>query len=72
MTSVEEFAFIAAQLEWLEAGLRDRSLDMSSSRMEGAVNALACARAVIVELSNIGSSISQAAAPMSSEAQSKD
>ena len=72
MTSVEEFAFIAAQLEWLESQLRDRSLDMSSSRMEGAVNALACARAVIVELSNIGSAISEPAAPMASQAQSKD
>jgi hypothetical protein len=72
MTSVEEFAFIAAQLEWLESQLRDRSLDTSSSRMEGAVNALACARAVIIELSNIGSSISEAAAPMSAEFQSND
>jgi hypothetical protein len=72
MTSVEEFAFIAAQLEWLESQLRERSLDMSSSRMEGAVNALACARAVIIELSTIGSSISEAAAPIPQQMQSND
>ncbi|MDL2338313.1 MAG: hypothetical protein QFE16_10765 [Pseudomonadota bacterium] len=58
MTSIEEFAFIAAQLEWLERRLREQPLAVDPSRMEGALNALACARAVIVQLSNIGSALS--------------
>ncbi|MFM9916330.1 MAG: hypothetical protein ACKVOX_11025 [Rhizobacter sp.] len=57
MTSIEEFSFIAAQLEWLEQRLRVQPLDSDPSRMEGALNALACARAVIVQLSNIGSAL---------------
>lgn len=57
MTSIEEFSFIAAQLEWLERRLRDQPLDADASRMEGALNALACARAVIVQLSNISSAL---------------
>ncbi len=59
MTSIEEFAFIAAQLEWLERRLREQPLAADSTRMEGALNALACARAVIVQLSNIGSALQQ-------------
>ena len=57
MTSVEEFSFIAAQLEWLEERLRAQPLEVEASRMEGALNALACARAVIVQLSHISSSL---------------
>ena len=59
MTSIEEFAFIAAQLEWLEQRLREQPLTADRSRMDGALNALACARAVIVQLSNIGSALQQ-------------
>lgn len=59
MTSLEEFSFIAAQLDWLEQRLRAQPLDAEASRMEGALNALACARAVIVQLSNISSALEQ-------------
>jgi hypothetical protein len=54
MTSMEEFNFIAAQLEWLEGHLRTAAGAAIDSRMESALNSLACARAVIVELSTIG------------------
>lgn len=54
MTSMEEFNFIAAQLEWLEAHLRSPGTTAVDSRMESALNALACARAVIAELAHIG------------------
>jgi len=56
MTSMEEFAFIAAQLEWLQAHLRSQTPGAEAGRMESALNALACAHAVIVELSHIGAS----------------
>lgn len=59
MTSLEEFSFIAAQLDWLEQRLRALPLDADAGRMEGALNALACARAVIVQLSNISSALEQ-------------
>ena len=53
MTSMEEFNFIAAQLEWLEGHLRSSPAVEHDSRMDGALNALACARAVIAELAHI-------------------
>jgi hypothetical protein len=54
MDSVEEFAFIASQLEWLEQHLREAAPPQGQDgRMEGALNALACARAVIAELAHI-------------------
>lgn len=56
MTSVEEFVFIAAQLAWLEAQLRAQSAGSQGGRMESALNALVCARAVISELGYIGRS----------------
>lgn len=55
MTSMEEFNFIVAQLEWLERHLRDSAGPASDSRMESALSALACGRAVIAELAQIGS-----------------
>lgn len=55
MTNVEEFVFIAAQLAWLEAHLRSQAA-AQNSRMEGALNALACAQAVISELGCLGRS----------------
>ena len=54
MTTSDEFAFIALQLEWLEAHLRAQPPVQESARMEGAINALACARSVIVELDALG------------------
>lgn len=54
MSTDEEFSFIAAQLEWLETHLRRPEVAQEGGRMESALNALACARAVIVELAQIG------------------
>ncbi len=54
MTSMEEFSFIAAQLEWLQGHLRSQAPAADAGRMESALNALACAHAVIVELGHIG------------------
>jgi hypothetical protein len=61
MTSMEEFAFIASQLEWLEAHLRSQAPEAEAGRMEGALNALACAHAVIVELGHLGASAAESA-----------
>ena len=54
MTTSDEFAFIAQQLEWLEQHVRSLPAAKEAARLEGALNALTCARAVIVELSTIG------------------
>jgi hypothetical protein len=54
MTSMEEFAFISAQLGWLEAQLRALPPVERDGRMEGAINALTCARAVIDTLDRVG------------------
>lgn len=54
MTSAQEFAHIARQLEWLEAQLRGPSQQPDAARMADALGALACARAVVVELAQIG------------------
>lgn len=54
MTTSDEFAFIAQQLEWLEQHVRGLPPAKEAARLEGALNALTCARAVIVELSTIG------------------
>lgn len=66
MTSMEEFNFIAAQLEWLEAHLRASTVVEADSRMDSALNSLACARAVIAELAHIGDG---SAAPLPAQAQ---
>ncbi|MES2099777.1 MAG: hypothetical protein V4569_08165 [Pseudomonadota bacterium] len=57
MTSVEEFAFISTQLAWLEEHLRGRAPGAQNPRMDGALDALACARTVIVELAQIGADV---------------
>ena len=57
MTSLEEFSFIANQLEWLEARLRQQPPAVEDARLDGALNALACARAVIDQLARISSVI---------------
>lgn len=54
MTSVQEFAHIARQLEWLEGHLRGESSPPDPARMAEVLGALACARAVVVELAEIG------------------
>jgi len=59
MTSMEEFAFIAAQLEWLEGHLRSQVTTAEPARMESALNALTCAQAVITELAHIGAAAEQ-------------
>jgi hypothetical protein len=56
MDSAEEFSFIVSQLEWLEQHLRNGGTHgLPPDRLEGALNALACARAVMAELAQIGS-----------------
>ncbi|MBC7956237.1 MAG: hypothetical protein H7Y33_10255 [Cytophagales bacterium] len=62
MTNMEEFAFIAAQLEWLQEHLRSQAPGAEPGRMDSALNALACAHAVIVELGHIGASTGSAEA----------
>lgn len=57
MTSVQEFAHIASQLEWLEGHLRGQAPQQESVRMADALGALACARAVVVELAQIGNTL---------------
>lgn len=54
MSTEEEFAFIVAQLEWLEMHLREQPLAVSTGRSEAVLDALSCARVLIVELSFIG------------------
>ena len=55
MSTVEEFVLIESQLRWLEGHLREKSPADDSGQMQGAIEALACARALIKELSDIGS-----------------
>lgn len=55
MTTTQEFAHIARQLEWLEAHLRSQVPAPAGERMADALGALACARAVVTELAEIGS-----------------
>jgi len=54
MTTMEEFALIEARLGWLEGRLRDGTLVGDADAMGGAIDALACARALIAELASIG------------------
>ena len=58
MTSIEEFSFMAQQLAWLEEHLRTNTDPPQDEHMESALVALACARAVIVELAHLGSAAS--------------
>ena len=54
MTSYQEFRFVTAQLEWLERQLRAQPLAVDITSMQNAMDALACARAVIEELVSLG------------------
>jgi hypothetical protein len=56
MTTMEEFALIESQLGWLEDHLRKQALPANGVLMLDALDALACARALIAQLSNIGKS----------------
>jgi hypothetical protein len=62
MSTVEEFALIESQLRWLEGHLRQQPQADDSGQMQGAIEALCCARALITELSNIGSATADATA----------
>jgi len=67
MTTMEEFALIEARLGWLEASLRGGTLAGDADAMAGAIDALACARALIAELASIGRG-SQASDPLAAAA----
>jgi len=55
MNTLEEFALIESQLRWLEGHLREQPEVNDGGQMRGAIEALSCARALIEELSTIGS-----------------
>lgn len=54
MSTEDEFALIASRLAWLEAHLRAQPTSNDELPMANAIEALACAHALIVELSSIG------------------
>ncbi len=56
MATYEEFRFVAAQLAWLERQLQDQPLAVDNGTMQGAMDALVCARAVIDQLVDMGDS----------------
>ena len=62
ISGVEEFAFIAKQLQWLDDHLRAQPQGVPDARMASALNALTCAQAVITELALIGRTPVNAAA----------
>lgn len=58
MTHIEEFSLIAQQLAWLEQHVRAQSASPAESeRVDEALKALVCARAVIEQLAQIGTLI---------------
>lgn len=60
MTHIEEFSLIAEQLAWLEQHVRAQSAaPAESERVEEALKALVCARAVLEQLAQISTSIEQ-------------
>ena len=60
MTHIEEFSLIAEQLAWLEQHVRAQSAaPAESDRVEEALKALVCARAVLEQLAHISTSIEQ-------------
>lgn len=61
MTHIEEFSLIAEQLAWLEQYLRAPSSTPDRARVEDALKALVCARAVLEQLAQIGAAIEQPA-----------
>lgn len=59
MTNVDEFSLIAEQLAWLDRHVRAGSAAGQDDRLDEALKALTCARAVIEELAQIGRAIDQ-------------
>lgn len=58
MAGMREFMHIADQLEWLEGHLRDQQAAADGpARLVEAMSALACARAVVVKLAQIGNEV---------------
>lgn len=53
-TTAQEFALIALQLEWLETYLRSHPPGDDGERLDDSLNALAIARALVIELTSIG------------------
>jgi hypothetical protein len=61
MASMQEFMQIADQLEWLEGHVREQqAVTGGHPRLGEALSALACARAVVVKLAQIGSEVAPA------------
>lgn len=54
MTTMEEFAVIEARLGWLEQYLRAKPITDDRVSMDGVIDALSCARALVAELASIG------------------
>lgn len=54
MSTLEEFALIESQLRWLEGHLRQLPEANDGGQMQGAIEALSCALALVEELSTIG------------------
>lgn len=54
-TTAQEFALVASQLEWLETYLRSHPPGDADERLGDSLNALAVARALVLELTSIGS-----------------
>ncbi len=63
MTNIEEFSLIAGQLAWLEQHVRAQSPSHDRDRVDEALKALVCARAVIEELAQIGTAIEEPVTP---------
>jgi len=62
MTHIEEFSLIAEQLAWLEQHVRAQSAaPAESERVEEALKALVCARAVLEQLAQISTAIDSTA-----------
>ena len=60
MTHIEEFSLIAEQLAWLEQHVRAQPTSPAEiDRVEEALKALVCARAVLEQLAQIGTAIEQ-------------
>ncbi len=65
MSDSQDFSFIAQQLAWLEAYLRDLPASEETQRLEAAVASLKRAQAVMLELDRLGN---PGSAPLSSSA----
>jgi len=63
MTHLEEFSSIAEQLTWLERHVRAQTPAAERDRVEEALKALLCARAVLEQLAQIGSAIDAPVTP---------